>query len=169
MSFHDEPMVVENGPLGLDVGQSHAEIDGLFAPVDGTDNWLRRASDPTRILVLVKKPNGDVEDFKTTGLDTHAGAVKFTLEVPSDPNPGAPADPVPGVPTLTLEWGGLTQDELTIKPANLRFTRNGRRLKPSRAAQIARVEWSVNDNTTDFVDLRENGKLRHQSVFVALF
>jgi hypothetical protein len=161
MSFHDEPLVVENGPLGMDIGQSHADIVGLFAPVAGTDNWLRKASDPTRILVLVKKPNGDVEDFKTTSLDTHAGAVKFTLEVPGDPDPA--------VPTLTLEWGGLTRDELTIKPDRVKFTRDGRRLKPSRAARIAKVEWSIDDKTTDFIDLKDGGNLRHQDVFVALF
>ena len=164
MSFHDEPMVVENGPLSLDIGQKHADRPGLFEAGPVANTWLRKASDPTRILVLVKKPNGDVEDFKTTALDTHAGPVIFTLRKPGS------ADE----PTVTLEWGGLTQDELTIKPSDGltldRVVGAHRRLKPSLNVQIARIDWNIDDNNQDFVDLRSGGGgVRHDSVFVAMF
>lgn len=163
MSFHDEPMVVENAPLSMDIGQKHADIDGLFLEGPKINTWLRKASDPTRILVLVKKPNGDVDDFKTTALDIHAGPVIFTLKKPGSPD----------APTVTLEWGGLTQDELTITPsAGLTLDRvvgAKRRLKPSLPVQIARIDWNVDTNTADFIDLRSGGGVIHDSVFVAMF
>jgi|SRR5215213_1545137 len=166
MSFHDEPLVFDNGPFNMDVGPTHAAERGLFQKVDGTDNWLRRASDPTRILVLVKRPNGDVDDFKTTHLRTRDRPVTITLRVP-----GVAVDP-----TVTLEWGGDTRDELTIKPdgGNLKLERNGasRRLKASLPqARVARIEWTGEDNQPESVDLREvdSNLLRHDSVYVALF
>ena len=163
MSFHDEPMVVENGPLSVDIGQKHADINGLFGAGPKLNTWLRKASHPTRILVLVKKPNGDVDDFKTTALATDAGPVVFTLKRPGGTD----------APTVTLEWGGLTMDELTITPSTGltldRVIGANRRLKPSQPVQIARIDWKVDHTTGDFVDLRSGGGVIHDSVFVAMF
>src|SRR5262245_24949515 len=118
MSFHDEPLVFDNGPFGIDIGQDHDTKPGLFVGpiVSGSGSsseqqWVRKATDPTRILVQVKKkPVGgadpEVEEFTMTHLHTRNG-VTFTLK-----SPGGGAGGASG--TMTLTWSGVTEDELTI-------------------------------------------------------
>ena len=165
MSFHDEPLVFDNGPFGMDVGTKHAGNDELFKPVLASNNWLRKASDPTKILVVVKKKGiggneGEVEAYTMTHLHTPDG-VTFTLK-----NPGGA-----GTAVVKLQWGGVTEDELTIEPSGVVLNRQARdqRLKASNPSlRIAKVEWNDGISARS-IDLNEGTGVRHANVTVALF
>jgi hypothetical protein len=168
MSFHDEPLVFDNGPFGMDVGEKHAGNDELFKQV-ATNKWLRKASGPTRILVQVKlkgngSSEGQVEPYTMTHLHTEKG-VTLTLKKPNEADTAQ----------VKLTWGGVTEDELTIEPVDVVLKRRpldpkSRRLDASNPAlRIAKVEW--HDGKSDrLISLDDGtGGLRHANVLVALF
>lgn len=159
MSFHDEPLVFDNGPFGVDIGNTHASRTGLFEGPTGTSpqTWVRNASITERILVLVKKNGGDPDLFRTDHVDT-SKPVTLTLK-----EPGAMGDTA----TVTLTWDPDTESNLTIAASGIELSQDGRRLKSPGGSplRIAEIKW--NDNET--VTLFNGGNPRHESVFVALF
>jgi hypothetical protein len=130
MSFHDEPMVVENGPLGIDVGEEHAQPGNLVA--SGND-WLRFESQLSSIIVVRKKPGSDSsEEFVHFHLDK-AQPIQLTL---ADP-PG----PAPATGSLSLIFEGPERKTLRIKPNAFTFTRGSRRLQQAGQLRMLKIQF----------------------------
>jgi hypothetical protein len=160
MSFHDEPMVVENGPVGIDVGETHADTArGLLQQVPTTNNWLRKVSQFNRIVLICKSGQGVNEtiETKSTELVREPGKdIKLTLDN------GA---------TLTLSWSGTSHDDLTIKPSNFPLSKSGRRLtQGNQNLKISLVEWFEFDGqaTPSRFPSPAAGS-NHDSIFIGLY
>jgi hypothetical protein len=156
MSFHDEPLVVDNGPLGIDVGQKHADDATLL--MESGDNWIRNVSQFNQILLICKKGagvNGEVET-RITPLSRDPGKdLKLTLANGS---------------TLTLSWSGPGHDTLTIKPSNFKFSKNGRRLTQGNGnLKIVSLTWFQSDDQVNPTRFPTTGESNHDSIFVGLY
>jgi hypothetical protein len=156
MSFHDEPLVVDNGPLAIDVGQSHAETQDALEELGAT--WIRKVSQFNKIVVISKKGggvNGEVE----TRIASLSREKPLTLVMQDNSQ-------------VTIEWNGAGHDELAIIPDTFRFSRNGnsRRLtQPSAARKIKHLTWF--ESATQAVESRfpETGDSTHESIFIGLY
>ena len=138
MSFHDEPMVVENGPLGVDIGHEHDSRPNVF-DVDPLrpETWLRKQSALDHLLVIKKRNGADqTEVFEHFHLDV-TQPVEFDL---ADP-PGSG-----NVGTLILSFEEDTgssssggRDVIRIDPQTTGLARSGRRLKLPAGGQLRMV------------------------------
>jgi hypothetical protein len=62
---HDEPFVIDNFPLEIDVGEKHATTPGLLVPPsEEKPHWTRKKSHLDRLLVLRKNKGGKRFDFE---------------------------------------------------------------------------------------------------------
>ena len=140
MPFHDEPMVVENGPLGVDIGHEHNSRPDIF-DVDPLrpETWLRKRSALEHLLVIKKRNGADqTEVFDHFHLDV-TQPVEFDL---ADP-PGSG-----NVGTLILTFEEDTgsshtpgeRDIIRIDPQATGLTRNGRRLNLPTGGQLRMVK-----------------------------
>jgi hypothetical protein len=143
-SSHDEPFVIDNKPLGIDVGPKHEPL----LRQEGTV-WIRPHSDDLGHIVALRKEPGGVEGV----VDIEASTLSkgpITIEVR-----GAPER------TLTLTWNA---DDLRIAPAGFELTKKGRRLKQPKDLKIAAVTWVDARGKTH----RFEGTPKHEAIFVAL-
>ena len=156
MSFHDEPLVVDNGPLGIDVGQRH-EDEGLLEQV-GTRDWKRKVSQFNKIVLIRKTSNGNPTfgaiDTRIASLSREDGA-DITLTLSN------------GSSTLKLSFTGEGHDELMIKPNDFNFTKQGRRLNHNNL-RITRVEWFEAGQTSP-TQFPAGATQNHESIFVGLY
>ena len=139
--FHDEPFVIDNAPLGIDVGPDHEPL-----LKGGGDTWTRECSILTHIVALKKEKSGTGEvEIRASDLDKEEEIV-FLI------HPGK---------TLKLRWMG---DDLEIKSSGFEFTKHGRRLTQPGALRIQQVKWF--DSKGGQHEL--NGTSTHDSIFVGL-
>ena len=140
---HDEPFVIDNGPLGIDVGPKHE--DKITEHVDG---WLRKDSLLNRILAIRKVrdgSDGEVE-IETTDLNKSRPVV-IALKDGWDRK-------------LELLWMG---DDVKIRTTEFKLTQRGRRLRQSDGLKILNVSWHDSGNKFHSI-----GDGTHDKIFVAL-
>jgi hypothetical protein len=159
MSSHDEPFVIDNGPLGIDVGEVHAANASLFFQRAGADDWVRKFSQVDKIVVICKKNGamGGVIETKIANISREPGKnLELTL--------------AGGLPDskLILSWGGLGSDELTIKPSGFAFSRNGRRLTHG-ALRVSHLTWFESADQTTATRFPATAESVHDSIFVGLY
>ena len=80
---HDEPIVVDNGPIELDFGPVLHAADEVQQTSSGL--WERKNARFEHLLVLQTKANGDIELFEDKDLDP-AQPLTFHLGTNADPN-----------------------------------------------------------------------------------
>ena len=162
MSFHDEPLVVDNAPLGIDVGESHGSrphTPPLLEKV-GAD-WIRRFSQVNKIVVIRKKgagQNGEIETM-TTGLDRER-PLELTVTTGSASS------------TVTFTWEGDGADQLRIKSSGFGFDRNNnsRRLTQNgQQRKISSLKWFESPTHTDPTTFPSAPSADHDSIFVGLY
>jgi hypothetical protein len=147
-SFHDEPFVIDNFPLGMDVGERHA---AGMRPGPGTNEWLRSETILNTILVVSKKSGGEPRDFTCDRLNVDE-PIKVSLRDST-------------LITLTIN---KSKKELSIAPP-FELLQRGRRLVQRGARRIGRVNYIKEDNSPGEVDLTPEGGTDRSHVFVVLF
>jgi hypothetical protein len=143
-SSHDEPFVIDNKPLGIDVGPKHQADVRQEGKV-----WIRPHSVLTRIVALRKDPGG-VEGVVEIQDSDFSNKKPITVEVRGTPKK-----------TLTLTWSG---EDLRITPDGFELTKKGQRLKQPKELKIAAVTWIDTKGITHRLD----GTSKHEAIFVAL-
>jgi hypothetical protein len=114
LSSHDEPFVIDNGPLAIDVGYKHSK-DGDVIQDPLTKDWLRGKTELDRILVLVVSPRGeDIIESYQADVDKRSPVV-FELGKSDD--------------RLTLDWPNPTMLRIHADRFTLYRPNDGRRLK----------------------------------------
>ena len=161
MSFHDEPLVVDNGPLGIDVGQNHAD-DPDKLKQDGA-TWVREISQFNKIVVICKKVgevNGEIETRIASLARERDKPLTLTLA-------GGP----PGTSrTLTFSWVGDGSDLLRITPFGFTLSKNGRRLTQSNGLRISSLSWFESETQTSPTHFPSEGTpSNHDSIFIGLY
>jgi hypothetical protein len=156
MSFHDEPLVVDNGPIGIDVGQKHVDEGGLEEQ-EQENRWLRKASQFNRIVLIKKEAagaNGSVET-KSASLSREKD---LTLTLADNT-------------IVTFHGAGIGHDELTIRASDFRFSRSNRRLTENGGnRRIKRVNWFESATQTSPTQFpAEDIAANNESIFVGLY
>ena len=159
MSFHDEPLVVDNGPLGIDVGKHHD--DGDKVKPDG-DTWVREISQFNNIVVICKKGagvNGEIET-RIASLAREPGK-PLTLTLAGGP-PGTSR-------TLTFSWVGDGSDKLRITPDGFTLAKSGRRLTQGNGLRISSLSWFESGQATPTHFPPGGTPSTHDSIFIGLY
>jgi hypothetical protein len=149
-SSHDEPIVIDNGPIELDFGARDEvlEVNGQWERVHGHFHHL---------LVLQTKPGGDIDLFQDQDLDD-SQPLTFHL--------GTEAEPV--VDSIAFTFSTGNGGAVTLNPGGIAFVKsNGRKLKPAGGPplRISKIE-----NGTKFaIDLRASSGFRSHRVSAILY
>jgi hypothetical protein len=103
---HDEPFVIDNSPLGIDVGKKHAQNLDVFkergeGKEKDKEHWVRRETDLDGFLLLRKK-DGVVQEPYAASLSREP--IVFDL-----------IDKSKTTGRLTLEWDGKEKTKLRLK------------------------------------------------------
>jgi hypothetical protein len=160
MSFHDEPLVVDNGPLGIDVGQHHDEGDKVKP--DGA-TWVREISQFNKIVVICKKGagvNGEIETRIASLAREDGKPLTLTLAGGSSGTSR----------TLTFSWVGDGSDKLRITPIGFVLSKNGRRLTQGNGLRISSLSWYESETQTTPTQFPPGGtQSNHDSIFIGLY
>jgi hypothetical protein len=139
--FHDEPFVIDNAPLGIDVGSKHADLTHFK---DGV--WTRECSVLTRI-VAIKKETSRPGEVEIEGSDLDKSREIIVL--------------IQDGKTLKLKWVG---DDIEIRPVSFEFKQHGRRLTQPGSLRIQQVTWFDKAGGKHVF----NGTSTHDSIVVGL-
>jgi hypothetical protein len=123
-TFHDEPFIVDNFPLEMDIGKEHSDRNLIDEPASGGTVWTRRESHLDHIVVLSTDGRSKTDKFHVLTLDT-SRPVKLSMQNTR----------VLDV-SLSLHASDPHKSFLTISPSpgTFKLTRQGRRLKQATGA-----------------------------------
>jgi hypothetical protein len=166
MSFHDEPMVVENGPLGIDVGATHAGRPAIFFQPTGTNNWERQFSQFNKIVLICKKNNNTPSEAIETRITNLSRGLTQPITITLDGN---------NAEKVKLSWSGDGHDVLTIEPqggpsGGFQLNRNGMARRLTHASlKVSVVEWFESEGQTTASRFPSSGVSNHDSIFIGLY
>jgi hypothetical protein len=111
-SFHDEPFVIDNCPLGIDIGEKHAAAGKLEK---SGDNWIRHHTQLDHLLILNK---GE------TKTDYRCSKYAFNLKI----GVKILLEEIDELVTLSFKVPSKPEDgDMTISPSKLKLKRDGKR------------------------------------------
>ena len=149
-SSHDEPIVIDNGPIELDFGPRDEvqEVNGHWQRVNGHFHHL---------LVLQTKANGDIALFEDMDLDS-SQPLTFHLGTEAEAH----------VDSIAFTFPGSDAGSVTLDPGGITFVKSdGRKLKPAGGPplRISKIE-----NGTRFaMDMRTGSGFRSHKVSAILY
>jgi hypothetical protein len=144
LDHHDEPFVIDNHPLGVDVGPRHEKL----VKADGTA-WIRPDSLLTRIAAF-RKESGNVEGVNVEASDLYKKE-PIVIEIAG----------LLGL-SLHLVWKA---DTLRIEPVGFSLIQKGHRLVPDgKPLRIGAVGWV----DTDGNEHRLEGTKTHDAFVIGL-